>query len=234
VRDAARAAVARAADAPETSLERRARSLPEDVRAEVEHAVGRQKAPRFEQRLAQARIAFEAERYGDARRILADLASAAPGAASVHELLGLTYYRMGRWKQAIAALDTYRSLTSSVDQHPVLADCYRALGKRAKVDALWSELKDASPSPELMAEGRMVMAGALADAGDLRGALALLAGQERMPPRVRPYHLRQWYVIADLYDRAGELPRARALFQRIHQLDPGFADVDARLFSLGR
>jgi len=74
-----------------------------------------------------------------------------------------------------------------------------------------------------MAEGRIVMAGTLADAGDLRGALALLAGQERQPPRVRPYHLRQWYVIADLYDRAGEVPRARALFQRIRQLEPEFA-----------
>jgi hypothetical protein len=40
-------------------------------------------------------------------------------------------------------------------------------------------------------------------------------------------------VLADLYDRSGEVVKARGLFERIHEHDPDFADVDERLASLG-
>jgi len=152
----------------------------------------------------------------------------------VRELLGLTLYRMERWRQAAAELEAYRQLTGSVDQNPVLADCYRAMRRWGKVDELWEELKAASPSAELVAEGRIVAAGARADRGDLRGALALLEAANAVPRRVREHHLRLWYVLADLYDRAGDVPHARTLFQRIRTVDPDFADVADRLRSLGR
>ena len=42
---------------------------------------------------------------------------------------------------------------------------------------------------------------------------------DAVPPKVRPHHLKLWYVLADLYDRAGESPRARALFRRIREHD---------------
>jgi hypothetical protein len=54
------------------------------------------------------------------------------------------------------------------------------------------------------------------------------------PKKVREHHLRQWYVLADLYDRAGDAPRSRALFGRIRAVDLDFADVAARLRQLGR
>ena len=57
---------------------------------------------------------------------------------------------------------------------------------------------------------------------------------EDPPKKVREHHLRQWYVLADLYDRAGETPRSRTLFERIRAVDPSFADVTARLRQLGR
>ncbi len=38
--------------------------------------------------------------------------------------------------------------------------------------------------------------------------------------------------IAHLYERAGELPRARDLFQRVRNADPDFADVQLRLRAL--
>ena len=39
---------------------------------------------------------------------------------------------MGRWKQAVKELEAFRELTDSTEQHPVLADCYRALHQYAK------------------------------------------------------------------------------------------------------
>ena len=50
---------------------------------------------------------------------------------------------------------------------------------------------------------------------------------------VQDFHLRLWYALADLEERAGNLPRARTLFERISRNDPGFADVMERLVGLG-
>jgi predicted Zn-dependent protease len=242
VRQAAAGAVARGAIAPDAAAEpiarasrpSRRRELPEDVRRELAAAGGASRTTQLEDRLGTARAAFEAERYGDARRILTQLVREAPGAASVRELAGLTHYRLGRWRDAARELEAFRLLTGSVTQNPVLADCYRALRRYTEVGALWDELKAASPSAALVAEGRIVAAGAMADRGDLDGALRLMSPTERVPSRVRDHHLRSWYVLADLRERSGDLPRARALFSRIAGHEPDFADVADRLAALGR
>jgi tetratricopeptide (TPR) repeat protein len=204
------------------------------VRRELAAGNGPASAAHLGDRLGAARAAFEAERYGDARRILAELARQVPSSPSVRELLGLTYYRLGRWRDAARELEAFRVLTGSVTQNPVLADSYRALRRYTEVDALWDELRAASPSAALVAEGRIVTAGARADRGDVEGALELMATAERTPARVREHHLRSWYVLADLYERSGDLPRARALFARIQRSDDDFADVPERLAALGR
>jgi tetratricopeptide (TPR) repeat protein len=208
--------------------------LPPDVKGELAEVLGPRRAKAFGEGLAVARRAFQRERYQEARKLLAPLVSEAPEVAAGRELYGLTLYRLDRWKQAAAELEAYRSLTGSADQLPVLADCYRALRRYDRVDALWEELRQASPSAALVAEGRMVVAGAAADQGDLRGAITLLERSAAVPKKVRPHHLRQWYALADLYDRAGEAPRARALFRRILDVDPSFADAAGRLAALGR
>src|SRR5205085_1230442 len=117
---------------------------------------------------------------------------------------------------------------------PVLADCYRALHRYQRVEDLWRELREASPSAALVTEGRIVAAGARADQGDLQGAIALLERTGPKPRRVREHHLRQWYALADLYERSGDVPRARRLFRDIVTEQPGFADVEDRLATLGR
>src|SRR5204862_5206318 len=94
--------------------------------------------------------------------------------AHVRQLLGLTSYQLGRWPEAIRELEAYHSLTGEFDQHPVLADSYRALGKHPRVDEIWDELRQASPSAEAVTEGRIVAAGSLADRGDIIGAIRLL------------------------------------------------------------
>ena len=91
-------------------------------------AVSARSLEKAEQRLRDASRAFKRERFEEARKILRPLADAAPTAESVRELLGLTYYRLGRWKAAAAELEAFRDLSGSTEQHPVLADCYRALG----------------------------------------------------------------------------------------------------------
>lgn len=203
-----------------------------DVRAELARAVGSTKVAKFEVRLKDATRAFEAERFSDAARMLKKLADDAPSAAAVRELYGLTLYRQGKWRQAAHELEAFHVLTDSTEQHPVLADCYRALHNYAKVDELWRELKAASPGAELVTEGRIVAAGALADQGDNRGAIRLLEQGFSFPKRPRDHHLRRAYALADCYERAGDVIRARELFNRIAVVDPSFADARRRARAL--
>jgi tetratricopeptide (TPR) repeat protein len=114
----------------------------------------------------------------------------------------------------------------------VLADCYRALHRYGRVDELWDELRAASPGAELVAEGRIVAAGALADQGRVEDAIGLLERARHGGPRPREHHLRLWYALGDLYERAGDVPRARDLFRRVASAEPDFADVAERLSAL--
>jgi tetratricopeptide (TPR) repeat protein len=241
-RGAAAKAGAAARDAgPDDGRPRRARSRrPADRTAagadapadDVRRAVPANRVERFEARLREASDAFRRERYEDARRILRPLAEQAPSASSVRELYGLTLYRLGRWAQAVRELEAFRTQTGSTEQHPVLADSYRALGRYAEVEELWEELRAESPSAELVAEGRIVAAGALADQGRLPEAIRLLEAAPKRTGRPKLHHLRIAYALADLYERAGELPRARELFGLVADADPDFVDIQARLRAL--
>jgi len=222
------AAAAEAAPTPP----RRTRKLPPAVAGEVARAAGATRSAKVEQALAEAARAYERDRYHDARRMLKPLAERYPDVAAVRELHGLTLYRMGKWVDAIKELEAFRSLSGSYDQHPVMADCNRALRRWKRVEEVWDDLREASPSAELVAEGRIVMAGAMADRGNVSGAIKLLERARSNIKRPRLHHLRLWYALADLYERAGELPRSRELFRAILRHDHDFADVPERLASL--
>jgi hypothetical protein len=205
---------------------RRARP-PSDVETEVLRLGGR-RGPYLLREVMAAADAYAGLRDREALRHLRPVRDALPDAPSVRELTGLAQYRIGNYRAAATELQAFVELTDSVEQHPVLMDCYRAQRRWGRVDELWEELAAASPSVELMTEGRIVAAGALADRRQLTEAIALLekkAGPVRNP---RDSHLRLWYALADLEERAGNNARARALFDRIHDHDRDFADVEHR------
>jgi len=191
-------------------------------------------AAKVERRLAQAADAFERDHLADALRILRPLSKNAPNVPAVRELTGLAFYGTGQWSAAAKELEVFRSLTGSVEQHPVLADCYRALKRYGAVAELWDELREASPGAALVTEGRIVAAGALADQGDVNGAIRLLERGPVKPTRgAATHHARLWYALADLFERAGDTPKARELFGRVVGVEPGLADAAERLAGLG-
>jgi tetratricopeptide (TPR) repeat protein len=225
---------ARKPDAPAAPASRpRGRKVPKVIAQEVAGAVEPALAPRIERRLGQAADAFERDHVTDALRILRPLSKEAPTVPAVRELTGLAFYATGQWAPAAKELEAFRALGGSVEQHPVLADCYRALKRYKAVAELWEELREVSPGAALVTEGRIVAAGALADQGDVKGAIALLEHGPVRPKRAAAlHHARLWYALADLYERAGDAPKARELFERVVVVEPALADAAERLAAL--
>ena len=207
------------------------KGAPPEVRDEI-FKVGGRRSQRLFDAVAEASTAFAEGRDKDAARILKPVRDEIPNAASVRELYGLALYRSGRYAQAAKELEAFVELTGSVEQHPVLMDCARAQRQRDEVRLLWEELGSVSPSSALMMEGRIVLAGSMADSGDVRGAIELLEKKNGDWKRPQEHHARFWYALGDLYERAGELARARTYFLKVRKYDASYADVAERLSGL--
>lgn len=203
--------------------------LPAPVVEELRGEAGPARADQLEAMLAGASRAYERDRYDEALSLVRAVLREAPGSTAARELLGLTLYRLGRWKQAASELRRLHEATGSVDQYPVIADCERALGRTERVGELWEELRTSDASQEVVAEGRIVMAGVLADSGRLEEAIALLGPAASKARGGGLYKLRQVYALADLYERAGDLPRARQLFGQLATEAPDLFDAPQRL-----
>ena len=240
LRSEARKATARAkhveAEVSPAKSTRRRKSLElaPEIADDLQRAAPALRAAKFKERLATAADALDRGRFDDARRMVQPVLRELPNMAFGHEIAGLAFYRTGQWRKAAAELEVARELDRTLNHHAVLADCYRALKRYDHVDQLWLELREGSPGPALMAEGRIVAAGAMADRGNLKGALKLMERAADVPKKVREHHLRQWYVLGDLHDRSGDISKARRFFGLIAELDGDFADVTDRLRGLGR
>jgi len=202
------------------------------VRDELTRLAGRA-APAALARLMDAADAFANDRAREALRLVRPLRDQYPDAPSVRELCGLAQYRLGNYAAATKELETYAQLTDAVDQHPVLMDAYRAQHRWRKVEDAWRELAAVSPAAEVVTEGRIVYAGALADQGRMPEALLVLRKRRDGVSNPKEHHLRAWYALADLEERSGNLASARELFDRVRRLEPGFADVAERSAALG-
>ena len=211
---------------------RRPKGDPPPAAQKLEEAVGDRMAAKSRRQLEEAEVAYEQEDFRKAWRALDGLSKEAPRVPEVRELAGLTLYRLARWAPAAAELEALRKLTGRTDLHPVLADCHRAQHRWDDVDELWAELQASGGSAAVLTEGRIVAAGALGDRGELTEAVRLLSNDFQLPRRAKEHHLRQAYALADLYERAGDVPRARDLFGWLMDQDEFYVDVAERLAAL--
>ena len=188
---------------------KRAESVMEIDRGRVEQRLGKNRADRTINRIGEATAAYAEDRYEDARRILKPIVELLPDEPSVRELYGLSLYRLGKWRQAGAELE---AVHRSDRLHRAAPGARRLLpgagptrqGRRA----LGGDRRGVPGRP---ARGR----------GPHRdGRLARRPGQGRRghrhprgrrarPSNLKEHHLRMRYVLADLYDRAGDHQAAR-------------------------
>lgn len=182
---------------------------------------------------AEAGEALERGDVADAVTLLRDAKERAKRSVMVREALGIALYLHGRYAEAGGELAAYRRMAGRLDQNHLAADCARAEGNIDRAEALVAEMMAAEDVPaDRVAEGLLVIAGARADDGDARSALAALHRADLEPAVVEPYHLRLWYLAADLHERLGEARQALQLFDAVATIDPDFLDVDARLRAL--
>lgn len=232
VRGSAKSATQRAGSSGRAPRE--APELDPVITAQLNDALGAQRGARLSERLAQASEALDRERFDEAKRIATSIAKEAPGVAAAHEVVGLANYRLGRYKQAAASLEIAHDLHENQEILPPLADCYRALERWSAVERVWLLIRESSPRHEILAEGRIVAAGALADRGNLSAAIEMMMPATKKTKSVKDHHLRQWYVLADFYDRLNDPIKARRWFATIAEIDPGYVDVQTRLRHIGR
>jgi len=231
-----KADVAREADG--AASRRPQAELPGDLMAAIRNA-GASLTTRGRERLvtltAEAVEAYNRGRYEEAARRISPVAEVAPRVTAVREIAGLANYRSGSWRAAAAHLRAHHDLSGDVSHLPAVMDCERALKHPRTVIKFYNQVRAASPSPEVLSEARIVMAASLGERGDLEGAIALLleAGTGRRVRNPADRHVRQWYVLGDLYERSGDAPKARDYFARVAEADPGAFDVDERLEELG-
>ena len=201
---------------------------PLDVPKEMRRISGKEKGDKAWKLYKRAGREFENGEFVDARRTMKPLAEAYPDIADVQELWGLSLYRRAEWEDAIEALETFRRLSGTAEQNPVLMDCHRALGQWADVEELWAELGEHSPSGDLINEGRIVMAGAQADQGFIDSGVRTLEKGWKIPNQPQERHLRRAYVLADLLERDGKIPKSRKLFGWIAAKAPDYGDAAER------
>ncbi len=217
---------------------RAAAEVPGDVAAAIRRSAVTATAYRRErlvEQMGKAAEAYSRNRFEEAARLSGRLADEVPDVAAVRELAGLSAYRAGRWSPASKHLESYRTLSSDFQYIPLEMDSQRGMGRVRSISTLFETLRQESPAPDVLAEGRLVLAGSMADRGKVAEAIELLESNGAGKPRRNPSdrHLRQWYFLGDLYDRSGDVPHARMLFSFVAEADPGAYDVNSRLKDLG-
>jgi hypothetical protein len=99
----------------------------------------------------------------------------------VRETVGITAYLLGDFALALRELRTYRRLSGSNDQVPMMVDCERGLGRPEKALELAGEVNRSELSPSIAVELAIARSGARLDLGHLDLAL-----QELEIPQLNP------------------------------------------------
>jgi tetratricopeptide (TPR) repeat protein len=177
------------------------------------------------EQLGEASVAFGEGRFQKALRHAAKAKDLAPRDATVREVLALSAYRTGDWKQALRELRTYRRLSGELTHVPVEMDVLRALGRDDEIPKVFRLLTDHGAKPGVLKEARVVYASHLLDRGDVATARDLVA-PGRLSDRPFDEDLRLWYVAARAAAIDGDGDEARRLRNAILQHYPSFPGID--------
>ncbi len=199
--------------------------LPRWVQEEVTRSTRKERRQAVLQYLEDAAQAFADGKYGKAAQHAEQAKQASSSNGTIREILGLAYYRLGRWKDALKELRGFRRIAGETTHMPVEMDCLRALERSSDVEKVWAQLHELGGRRDTMREGRVVYGSYLLDAGRLDEAWRVV-NPKKIHQDADESSLRQWYVAARVAAHLGDESSARQLVGAITTADPGFPGLD--------
>jgi hypothetical protein len=137
--------------------------------------------------------------------------------ALVRETVGITAYTVGDFAVALRELLTFRRISGSNDQIPLMVDCERGLGRPDRALELGRSVDRSALLPGVRVNLAIAMSGARLDRDENDLALAELQIPELNPEKVFAYSVPLFYAYADTLEILGkdaESKRWTALAQR--------------------
>jgi len=199
--------------------------MPKWLREEITRVTRKERLEETLYLLDSGTDAFAAGRYRKAHALLVKTKALSPRAVAVRELLGLSAYRAGMWKEALAELRTYRRLTGDTAHMPVEMDVLRALHRDEDVSKVWRELLEHGGRPETMKEARVVYASYLIDRNDLTTAWDVI-NPKKLTEHPFEEDVRQWFVAARTAALLGDTRTAAKLLRAVERHEPAMPGLD--------
>ena len=131
-------------------------------------------------------------------------ASRAARIAFIRETVGVTAYTVGDFAVALRELLTFRRISGSNDQLPLMVDCERGLGRPDRALELGRSVDRADLLPGVRVNLAIAMSGARLDRGENELALAELQIPELNPEKVFPYSVPLFFAYADTLEVLGK------------------------------
>ncbi len=144
-------------------------------------------------------------------------ASRAGRIAVVRETIGITAYTVGDYPLALRELMTFRRISGSNDQLPIMVDCERGMGRPDRALELGRSVDRNGLEPSIRVNLAIAMSGARLDRGETELALAELQIAELNPQKVFDYSPVLFWAYADVLEdlkRADEAAKWATLGDR--------------------
>ncbi len=130
----------------------------------------------------------------------------------VRETLAITAYLTGDFALALRELRTYRRLSGSNDQLPMMVDCERGLGRPERALELGRSVPKSELPVAVQVELAIAMSGARLDLGQLEQALIELQIEQLDPDRAFPWSPGLFDAYANVLEDLGRTAEAEKWF----------------------
>ncbi|HEY7582677.1 MAG TPA: hypothetical protein VIB78_03540 [Acidimicrobiia bacterium] len=200
-------------------------NLPRWVRDDLNRSTPRDRRPAALQHMEEGIARFADERFRAAVDHLTQVKALAPRAALARELLGLSYYYLENWSQALQELRAYRRFTGETLHMPVEMDCLRALKKHSDVDKTYELFRELGGDKDTEREAAVVYASHLLDLGRVAEAWRVIKPGRLISPAPAS-EVRRWYVAARVALAANDIGAARKFVEAIDRENPSLPGLD--------
>ena len=199
--------------------------LPKWIRDEVRLSTAKERVQPTLALLQDAAYGFAAGKYRQIAPKLEEAKKLSSRAATIRELLGLTYYRLERWEDALRETRAFRRLAGETTHMAIELDCLRALGRRDDVEKTWALLRELGSEGQAKSEAKVVYASFLLEQGE-PGRAWRVVQPGRLHAEAPEHVVREWYVTARAAAASGDAEAALKLAKAIEKRDVAFPGLE--------